>query len=514
MSYVVEQKIKGRIYLYNVESYWDKGKKQARQKRTYIGPKNGKNKTSLRAKKTDLISKNYGNIFLLNCLSDKLTIKQILKSVFPDNYLEILALAYYDIIDASPMYLFHYWLNEQYLSNVKKLRSSKISDLCEYLGRSEKQRMNVIDKWAEYLKPIKGIFYDITSISSFSTNIDFIEWGYNRDKEKLPQLNMGVTFCQNNLLPIHYNLYPGSIVDVTTLKNCVKTLDIFHLHEILFVLDRGFFSKANILEMNNRKNKVTFLQPLPFSLKKVKELANKYKRKISNTSNAFKFNNEILHYMPASIDFDGVKFNVHIYFNEKAEIDQKHHFLSSLLEIEKKIKNKKFNSMVEYLAFRDTNIPNKYMVYFKWNKTSFYIERNVRVINSHISKMGIFLILTNCEKINKEEVLKNYRQRDNVEKIFDILKNEIDGNRLRAHSQYNVNGRLFIKFISMILYAEISKTMKNTNLFNQYSVKELFAELKKLKMVKINDDVSFLSEISKKQKNIFKAFEVMEKIKT
>ena len=39
MSYIVEQKIKGNIYLYNVESYWDKGKKQSRQKRTYIGPK-------------------------------------------------------------------------------------------------------------------------------------------------------------------------------------------------------------------------------------------------------------------------------------------------------------------------------------------------------------------------------------------------------------------------------------------------------------------------------------------
>ena len=44
MAYTIEQKIKGRIYLYKVESYWDKDKKQSRQKRTYIGPKNKKNK--------------------------------------------------------------------------------------------------------------------------------------------------------------------------------------------------------------------------------------------------------------------------------------------------------------------------------------------------------------------------------------------------------------------------------------------------------------------------------------
>jgi hypothetical protein len=38
MSYIVEQKIKGKN-LYKGESYWDKQKKQSRQKRTCIGAK-------------------------------------------------------------------------------------------------------------------------------------------------------------------------------------------------------------------------------------------------------------------------------------------------------------------------------------------------------------------------------------------------------------------------------------------------------------------------------------------
>ncbi|MCP3659482.1 MAG: hypothetical protein GY830_03840 [Bacteroidetes bacterium] len=39
MAYLVEQKIKGRIYLYQVENFWDTQKKQSRQKRKYLGPK-------------------------------------------------------------------------------------------------------------------------------------------------------------------------------------------------------------------------------------------------------------------------------------------------------------------------------------------------------------------------------------------------------------------------------------------------------------------------------------------
>ena len=51
-------------------------------------------------------------------------------------------------------------------------------------------------------------------------------------------------------------------------------------------------------------------------------------------------------------------------------------------------------------------------------------------------------------------VPKYYRQWDGVEKIFDVVKNEMDGGRLRAHSQYNIDGRLFIKFIALIIYME------------------------------------------------------------
>jgi len=243
MSYTVEQEINGRIYLYEVVSYWDKAKKQARQKRTYIGPKYSKNKTKRKPKKSELVTKNYGNIALLNYISDQIGLAQILKDVFPDKYHEILALAYYEIMEASAVYLFPYWLDEQYFQKVRKLYSSDISGLCEDLGRAQVSRIDFTKKWIEHLKPIMGIYYDITSISSYSTNIDFIEWGYNRDGEKLTQLNMVVIFCQTNSLPMLYNLYPGSIVDVTTLKNCIKYLEAFNLKDFLIVLDSGFSVK-------------------------------------------------------------------------------------------------------------------------------------------------------------------------------------------------------------------------------------------------------------------------------
>ena len=49
---------------------------------------------------------------------------------------------------------------------------------------------------------IEFLAYDVTSISSYSKGIESLEWGYNRDKEKLPQLNLGMYYGESSGLPL------------------------------------------------------------------------------------------------------------------------------------------------------------------------------------------------------------------------------------------------------------------------------------------------------------------------
>jgi hypothetical protein len=102
MSYIVEQEIKGNIYLYSVDSYWDKTKKQSRQRRTYLGPKNRRTKTKKSLKCTNIIHKNYGNTFLLNKIAKKTGLQKILTSIFPDNFTEIWEKSWKDFDFALP----------------------------------------------------------------------------------------------------------------------------------------------------------------------------------------------------------------------------------------------------------------------------------------------------------------------------------------------------------------------------------------------------------------------------
>jgi transposase len=507
MSYIVEQTINGRIYLYKVEAYWDKGKKQSRQKRTYIGPKNSKYKKSIKSVISKIVHKNYGNIFLLDWVAEKTGLRNILEKCFPDHYKELLALAYYEISNGNPLYLFPYWLEENHLPGVRKMDSSAISKFCEVIGRSQQDRLHFQEEWISHLQPVDALFYDITSISSYSSNIEFIEWGYNRDQENLRQLNLGVVFGNKRALPIFYTLYPGSIVDVKTLTNCVRYLKALGLKDFLFVLDRGFFSTDNVNRISQDPLKISFIQPLPFSLKKVKQLIKTHKKALHDIANYFYFNNELLSHIKSQIQLNGRIYPVHIFLNEKAELDQRQMLMKKLMEIEEKvIKEKKFNSQKEALTFKENNIAKDYQDFFKYTRSSGKLERNTQRIKEKIAKFGYFILATN-EDFDREDILTKYRNKDHVEKVFDLLKNELDGTRLRAHSQYNTEARLFIKFLSLIIQSEIIRIMREADLFKIYSVRELLSELKKVKYSRINDEI-LISEISKKNRKIFEAFKI------
>lgn len=510
MSFIIEQRIKGNIYLYQVESYWDKEKKQARQRRVYLGPKDKKTKVSVRKNKNiQIVSKSYGNIFFLETICQKIGLTQVLKSCFPKQYEEILALAFYELSENSPFYLFEYWQQEMHLPKIKILDSENCSSLSESIGTNEVARLDFLKQWISSVQPVKAAYYDITSISSYSTNIDYIEWGYNRDKENLPQLNMGVVCNQENGIPLYYNIFPGSIVDVSTLKNNIHFLQAMGLSNILMIMDRGFFSTSNVLKMNEDENKVYFIQPLPLSLKKVKEIIVQNDGLIDNADNAFIYEEEVLYSLAVEIELGKQNFDGHLFYNEKAKLEQKQHFLSIILQLNQLIKDKSFNKQENADNYIQLTIPAKYQNYFKYNTSTQKIEKDKETINQHFKYLGCYLMISNNqEKIDNIQMLTYYRNKDKVEKIFDLAKNEIDGNRLRAHNKYTNDGRLFVRFVTLILMSHLSYVMREKDLFKTFSMKELIADLKKIKHIKLFETTPIISELSKKQKNIFKAFNI------
>ena len=148
------------------------------------------------------------------------------------------------------------------------------------------------------------------------------------------------------------------------------------------------------------------------------------------------------------------------------------------------------------------DIAEKYRRYFKWAVHLKCIEKDITKVDEYLANLGYFVIATN-EEADKITILEYYRNRDMVEKIFDVMKNEMDGSRLRVHSSYNADGKLFIKFISLIIYMNISQQMKKAKLFDKVSLKEMLNEFKKIKITHIEHFEPIISELTKKSKKLF-----------
>ena len=142
------------------------------------------------------------------------------------------------------------------------------------------------------------------------------------------------------------------------------------------------------------------------------------------------------------------------------------------------------------------------------NKISYKIVRNNEEIENAIFRSGSFILATNKKDISNIKIIDSYRNRDSVEKDIDSLKNHLDLKRLRSHNKDTANGKLFIKFISLIIYNHISKNIKKEQKLKHNSFKEILLELKKLKINSFDKKNQFLTEISKKQKLIFKAMNI------
>ena len=77
-----------------------------------------------------------------------------------------------------------------------------------------------LSDWIKNRKLDEYIAYNVTSVSSYSKNIEELKWGYNRDVEKLRQINIGMYYGEGSKLPLYDRIYQGSITDRSRL-NCM-----------------------------------------------------------------------------------------------------------------------------------------------------------------------------------------------------------------------------------------------------------------------------------------------------
>jgi transposase len=446
---------------------------------------------------------NYGEFLPLQKIIDELKIGEYLGDLFNEKDRNmILAMALNRVTRPTPMYNLKTWYENSFLClewPELPLKSQNISNLLAKVGDSDAPS-TFMGKMFRNLGTKRTLIYDLTSFSSYSQLINLLEYGYNRDGSNLPQLNLSMIMDKEKGIPVMYDIYPGSIVDVTTLKNTIKKIEAYGMENFTLVMDRGFFSKGNIEELLHEK--LPFIMPATMSLKSVKELMSSVQKDIESPEYLHKFNKKPIFVKPVTLEQKEFKVDGYCFYDPKREIEEKEAFYSRLYDMKKKLEETtipRWKNAVEAFKERAKEMAS----FYSWKKIDDHFKISIKknAVSQRINRMGKFFLFYYGER-DWMECLTIYRERDIVEKGFKIMKNDIQSLPLKTSKDSTTKGFIFVCFIGLIIRTRLLSMMRETKIIEDYTVESLLLELEKIRKVQLQDREVIVTELTRKQKDI------------
>jgi transposase len=452
-----------------------------------------------------------GAYLVIKQIIEEYGLPRILEEIIPGQSGLFLDIAAYTIIsenNAGQYYPDYAYNHPLFTADMRVYSDSKVSRFLHDLKRDQSIEFQTI--WNEKHGSQDQIYvsYDSTNKNCQSGDIDLVEIGHPKDNKHLPVLNFAVAYDTSNSLPIFYEEYSGSIVDVSQLQYMISKAQGYHYKNLCFILDRGYFSEPNIRYMENCGYDFIIMMKGMKSL--VKELVLKVKGTFEED---YSFSIPEYHTNGITIkaklfETDKVDRYFHIYYKDSRKAAECEKLYS------------KIDRIAEFLEQHEGKVYEFEKAYEKYFSPSYSPEnpdvflcattRN-DAITQDIKLCGYFVIITS-KKMTAAEALKIYKSRDASEKLFRGDKSYLGNNCYRVHGSESLHAKIFIEFVALIIRNKIYSCLKNqaqssTKKKNYMNVVAALKELEKIELIRHPDGAYQLDHaVTATQKEILKAF--------
>jgi len=372
---------------------------------------------------------NVVSLFLVSHILSRVGVMPLLVKVLgASRATEVLTAATYMVCEGNVFEHVADWC-ERSLIGGTPLSPQKASALFASLTHDE--RMAFFKSWIQAQAGHGCLSYDVTSFSSYAEGIRDLEWGYNRDGDRLPQINLGCYLAQDSRLPLFFVTYPGSIVDKAYMPYMMAYNEELGIgDDVVYVMDRGFCSTANVNYLHSEG--FHYVMGVDMRHKATQVAIDKARDSLASMRNLVR---DGTYAVAIHARFYGESSTMHIYSNPELGERQKRDLLRLVESQEEELKQLTIvtnKELKRFSRFFDLSVDD--------GKVSF--TRNYYEIDQAAKYCGIFCILSNTQ-FSSAEVLTVYRRKDTIEKGFDDIKNHIDMKRMRVHSDAAVAGKLF-----------------------------------------------------------------------
>ena len=381
---------------------------------------------------------------------------QALQQYFPNQWKQILAIAYCRFIYRCPLKNIPFRLTQSYLHDL--LGSVKFNDktaslVLKIVGGMQEQMLSYMKS---FIAKEEYLLMDLTHVFSSSTLMTLSRKGYSNQMNFDPQFNLLYLYSTKSKMPVYYRILPGNIREVKAFKN---TLLEAGLDDAVIVADKGFYSKKNI-ELLQREN-LKFILPL----KRDNTLVD-YSLLADNTfkedDSYFEHEKRIIWYQKYTYQ----NFSLFVYLDDSL-----------------KLKEEK-----DYLRRIETH-PEKY---------------TLREYHNRRNTFGTIALLTNFHRKPAVDVYQTYKSRMTIEILFDGMKNVMEADHTYMQDETTLQGWMFINHITLQWYQHLYIELKRKNLLKIYSVNDYIQMLTDLKKIKINENWYFNEITNQTQKMIEK----------
>lgn len=439
--------IRGRFYLYEYKTVYDNMRKRPKkisgkllgsvtQEDGFVPSRKRELEKGITVS-TSIQCKEYGVVELISKRFSEYS--TALEKVFPNEWKEILAIAYCRFVYRCPLKSIPFRLASSYLPDQFEIKPFGEKHASGILNRIGGQRGKVLQYMQSFMKHDDYILIDGTNIFSNSNNISLAKMGYNKDMQYDTQFNLLYIYSANSRMPLYYRLLPGNIRDVKAFKNSLLEAG---LQSAVVITDKGFYSQANVNLM--QEEKLQFIMPL----KRDNAIIN-YNQIVNNTfktgTSYFEHEKRIIWYKTFVLQ-DNLK--VYLFLDEQLKVREDKDYLT-----------------------RIKTVPEKY---------------NIEKYHQKKNWFGTIAMLSVIDD-EPQAIYQTYKSRMEIEELFDSMKNVMDADHTYMQDEQTLQGWMFVNHITMQWYQQLFIDLKEKKLLKSISVNDVIQHLTDVKKIKINN---------------------------
>lgn len=326
------------------------------------------------------------------------------------------------------------------------MRISSDSAISRFLsGVTDEQICGFLNDWNAARDHDSRIYisYDSTNKNCQAGEIDFVEFGKAKSDDGLPIVNIGLAYDKTNQVPLFYELYPGSINDVSQFRFFVDKALAYNYRNVGFILDRGYFSKANIAYLDEHKFAFVLMikgcKPLVADI--IDEVRDSFEDSFRHSLRQRGLSGVTLE--RKLFDQDAGNRYFHLFFNPAKKARERMRIQEEIARMQRIVASfhgKPFEPGREYTELFE----------FHFDKDGNLLFGDVRhdVVDAMYRRCGYFCIVTS-EKMTAQQAYDLYRSREASEKTFRSDKTFLGSKSMRGHSGQAMAAKTFVEFVGL-----------------------------------------------------------------